>query len=152
MLVWHGSHVGRQEQKNFSPLRIKLKFHVNSWKKFLLYWPPTWPPCHWWLQNKNYQPILGSELVFQYENSIQKKIRKSCLIKYQEKINEEETSLPYALFYLWRDLRCFYSAEISSELRKPHPHGDQSWYSFGNALANLPGISTSRSHCLYKKN
>ena len=30
LLVWHGSHVGRQEQKNFSPLRIKLKFHVNS--------------------------------------------------------------------------------------------------------------------------
>ena len=32
--------------KHFSPLGTKLHFHVNSSIKNLLFWPPTWPPCH----------------------------------------------------------------------------------------------------------
>ena len=42
----HGGHVGGQEQKHFAPLGTKLCCHVNSLKKNLLYWPPTWPPCY----------------------------------------------------------------------------------------------------------
>ena len=42
----HGGHVGGQEQKHLSPLGTKRHFHVNYWEKNLLYWPPTWPPCH----------------------------------------------------------------------------------------------------------
>ena len=42
----HGGHVGGQEQKHFAPLGTKLCCHVNSSKKNLLYWPPTWPPCY----------------------------------------------------------------------------------------------------------
>ena len=40
-------HVGGQERtKHFSPLGTKLHFNVNSSIKNLLFWPPTWPPCH----------------------------------------------------------------------------------------------------------
>ena len=42
----HGGHVGGQEQKHFSPLGTKLYFHVHSLRNILLFWPPTWPPCH----------------------------------------------------------------------------------------------------------
>ena len=42
----HGGHVGGQEQKRLSPLGTKLHFHVNCSRKILLYWSPTWPPCH----------------------------------------------------------------------------------------------------------
>ena len=42
----HGSHVGGQKQKSFSPLGNEVYFDANFAKKFLLYWPPTWPPCH----------------------------------------------------------------------------------------------------------
>ena len=42
----HASHVGGQEQWPFSPLGTKFYFYVNSSKKFLLFWAPTWPPCH----------------------------------------------------------------------------------------------------------
>ena len=34
----HSGHVGGQKQKHY--------FDANFTKKFLLYWPPTWPPCH----------------------------------------------------------------------------------------------------------
>ena len=42
----HGGHAGGQEQKRLSPLGTKLHFHVNSSRKILLYWSPTWPPRH----------------------------------------------------------------------------------------------------------
>ena len=42
----HGGHVGGQEQKHFSPLGNELYFDANLAEKFLLYWPPIWPPCH----------------------------------------------------------------------------------------------------------
>ena len=42
----HGGHVGSQEQKHFSPLGNELYFDANLAEKFLLFWPPTWPPCH----------------------------------------------------------------------------------------------------------
>ena len=42
----HSGHVGGQKQKLFSPLGNQLYFDANFTKKFLLYWPPTWPPCH----------------------------------------------------------------------------------------------------------
>ena len=42
----HGGHVGGQEQKHFSPLGNELYFDAHLSEKFLLYWPPTWPPCH----------------------------------------------------------------------------------------------------------
>ena len=42
----HGGHVGGQEQKHFSPLGNELYFDANLAQKCLLYWPPTWPPCH----------------------------------------------------------------------------------------------------------
>ena len=35
-----------QKQKGFYPLGNELYFDANFAKKFLLYWPPTWPPCH----------------------------------------------------------------------------------------------------------
>ena len=41
-----GGHVGDQGQKHFSPLGTKLYFQVNSSRKILLFWPPTWPPRH----------------------------------------------------------------------------------------------------------
>ena len=63
----NGDQVGGQEKKHFSPLGSRLHFHVNSLKKLLLFWPPTWSPCHlvanqelvncspWW---KNYIMIV----------------------------------------------------------------------------------------------
>ena len=36
---------GGQDQKHFSPVGSKLYFHVNSSRKNILYWTPTWPPC-----------------------------------------------------------------------------------------------------------
>ena len=42
----HGGHVGGQEQKHFSPLGNELYFDANLAEKFLLFWPPTWLPCH----------------------------------------------------------------------------------------------------------
>ena len=42
----HGGHVGGQEQKRLSPLGTKLHSNVNSSRKILLIWSPTWPPCH----------------------------------------------------------------------------------------------------------
>ena len=54
---FHGGHVGDQEQKHFSPLEIKLYFHVNSLRKnSIVYWPPTWT----WLQTKNSGNKWGS--------------------------------------------------------------------------------------------
>ena len=46
--MWrHGTHVGGQEQKHFSPLGTKFYLnHVILWGKILLFSPPTWPPCH----------------------------------------------------------------------------------------------------------
>ena len=49
LLVWtwcHGGLVGGQKQMHFSPLGTRLFFHVNSLTKILLFWPPTWLPCH----------------------------------------------------------------------------------------------------------
>ena len=38
---------GGQEQEHFFPLGTKLHFSCKFFEKeFLLYWPPTWPPCH----------------------------------------------------------------------------------------------------------
>ena len=47
LYTWcHSGHVGGQEQNYFSPLGTKLYFHVNSLRKIILFWPPTWPLCH----------------------------------------------------------------------------------------------------------
>ena len=42
----HGSHAGGQQQSVF--LRWELNFFIMQIlrKSFLLFWPPTWPPCH----------------------------------------------------------------------------------------------------------
>ena len=43
----HSGHVGDHEQNCLiSPLVTKSRFHVNSSKHCLLYWPPTWLPYH----------------------------------------------------------------------------------------------------------
>ena len=43
----HSGHVGDHEQNCLiSPLGTKSRFHVNSSKHCLLYWPPTWLPYH----------------------------------------------------------------------------------------------------------
>ena len=47
VIFFHGGHVGGQERtKHFSPPGTKLHFRVNSSITNLLFWPPTWPPCH----------------------------------------------------------------------------------------------------------
>ena len=42
----HSGHVDDDEQNCLSPLGTKSRFHVNSSKHCLLYWPPTWLPYH----------------------------------------------------------------------------------------------------------
>ena len=37
---------GGPEKKHFSSLGTKSFIHVNSSRKLVLFWTPTWPPCH----------------------------------------------------------------------------------------------------------
>ena len=63
---WFASDVtaamlGVKNKKRFSPLGNELYFDANFAQKFLLYWPPTWPPCYV-VANQEYNTRVVEEL------------------------------------------------------------------------------------------